>query len=414
MLLHHSLLLCLWHFLAFAKGLSTERDDAKCVDLARRVLGKNSMEFLLIPDANDLNTFVTSRVSVTFDWKHIDVLLNKSCVVQYLVEYGPYKYERSKRESVSSSSQISRPLSAKDTTSFKARLPDDCQVYSAHLIAVLGDGKVMVESKRRRFWPAAHRTSIESFSDAIVLSWPPICSYMTKPWSLQVCHGERQCSKIDLEGESPLHLAHLQSCALHQISIFPYQSDDEADIQRNGDNEPLWSFPDVKTLPKPNFDVVAGHDNLHIKIRQSNCDPEALVAHWRVTHCNHVPKRTTATVESEEEEDDGSGYTDGDDTETDNGDYYYYEHREVSAQSCVNGQYQVSKDGTLLAAIKGLDSCTLYSIDITPTNERGETLQPGEQYGTIHSTLCNEMESEGGSRAFWFEEKKHGSQGKND
>ena len=47
-----------------------------------------------------------------------------------------------------------------------------------------------------------------------------------------------------------------------------------------------------------------------------------------------------------------------------------------------------------MISLSGLAECTLYSLDITPVTAAaaadggGETLQPGEQYGTIHSTLC--------------------------
>ena len=105
--------------------------------------GHDSLEFLLLPDADDLNTFVTTRVGIAFDWRHLDRLLNKTCVDQYLVEYGAHRYEeeaaRSKRESVASSSRVSPPLSP-SSTSFSASLPDDCEVYEAKLIAVVSSG----------------------------------------------------------------------------------------------------------------------------------------------------------------------------------------------------------------------------------------------------------------------------------
>jgi hypothetical protein len=52
-----------------------------------------------------------------------------------------------------------------------------------------------------------------------------------------------------------------------------------------------------------------------------------------------------------------------------------------------------------------LTECTLYSLDITPTAEGGETLQPGEQYGTIHSTLCVNKDTEVEEEEEWFGEQ---------
>ena len=48
----------------------------------------------------------------------------------------------------------------------------------------------------------------------------------------------------------------------------------------------------------------------------------------------------------------------------------------------------------------------LYSVDVSPVDATGHTMQPGEQFGSVHSTLCQagggstmEEEVRGG---FWF------------
>ncbi len=45
----------------------------------------------------------------------------------------------------------------------------------------------------------------------------------------------------------------------------------------------LWSFEGVKTLPRPEFDVKAGHDWLKLRIGQAGCESAAVVDHWRIT-----------------------------------------------------------------------------------------------------------------------------------
>ena len=54
------------------------------------------------------------RLHVKVDWSHMDALIESSgdkwCVGTYLVEYGPHKYERRKRESVSNSADVSPSL----------------------------------------------------------------------------------------------------------------------------------------------------------------------------------------------------------------------------------------------------------------------------------------------------------------
>lgn len=88
-------------FLLLLLALNSILAQETCQELAQTVLEKNSLEFVLIPDEGELNTFTTSHIKVNFVWKHIDQMLNHSCVQAYLIEFGPVKYERWKRESVS-------------------------------------------------------------------------------------------------------------------------------------------------------------------------------------------------------------------------------------------------------------------------------------------------------------------------
>ena len=62
--------------------------------------------------------------------------------------------------------------------------------------------------------------------------------------------------------------------------------------------------------------------------------------------------------------------------------------------------------------LNDLTECTLYSLDITPTGSGGQTLQPGEQYGTIHSTLCREQEMPKEQEEDWFGEQNSAATGK--
>ena len=72
------------------------------------------------------------------------------------------------------------------------------------------------------------------------------------------------------------------------------------------DSEVLWSFAphSTRTLPRPDFDVRAGHDRLRLRIRQPGCEEEAgaAVDHWRITRCTHEPKRAAKRVFGSNEE----------------------------------------------------------------------------------------------------------------
>lgn len=44
--------------------------------------------------------------------------------------------------------------------------------------------------------------------------------------------------------------------------------------------------------------------------------------------------------------------------------------------------------------VRPLKACRLYTIALTPTDDQGDPIQPGEHYTSIHSTLCVPEEAE--------------------
>lgn len=402
----------------------------KCLDLAQSILNRNSPEFVLIPDDSGYNTFITTSVKVNVNWLHIHKLLDSTCIQSYLLEYrqrGEYGKKQSsddhrrisKRETSANDARISPPIQ-NDKTNYVISLPDDCEVYSVSLVLVpkSGAGGQLLYSNPQQFWPAAHRTSVESFSDAIFLSWPPICTYMTKEWRLEICDiAQDDCNVQTLEGNSPTHILRLKSCHSFQLRLLA-STDSNSQSDESSSGNVLWTFNKIHTLPKPNFDLKAGHKSLNIQIQQLGCQPGVQVAHWRITHCRHTHNPETShyknhhddsaaneyTLNLDKLSEDGSG--EGRDHNTmsdidDEEEYYYYDHEEMN--SCINSQYKILDND--IVKLDNLDTCTLYSIDITPTDPGGKILQPGEQYGTIHSTLCGDQDSENN---FWFKEDNRG------
>ena len=100
-----------------------------CLARVSAVVEANSPELLVLPNEEELSAFTTSRLHIKVAWSHIDALLmangDKWCVGSYLVEYGPYKYERHKRETVSSSANVS-PSLGRDKTEFTLIVDDNC------------------------------------------------------------------------------------------------------------------------------------------------------------------------------------------------------------------------------------------------------------------------------------------------
>ena len=76
-------------------------------------------------------------------------------------------------------------------------------------------------SQPRRFWPAAYRTLLDTFSDSAVVAWPAPCSYVTAEWQLEACPDGQtdRCASVRLNGESPIHLAGLQSCKVYHFRL---------------------------------------------------------------------------------------------------------------------------------------------------------------------------------------------------
>ncbi len=444
-------------FLLAVIGAAAATDFAKCKSLTEKVLAKNRPEFVLVPNDRDANTFVTSRVEVSISWSHIDALLDKSCVRFYLLEYGPdpdaVRGGRTKRESVSSSATVSPPIS-KDGggASYAVHLPDDCAVYYARVIVAFTeteqdadrDDSGMSRSQPRTFWPAAHRVRLDSFSDGIVLSWPPACAHATDGWRLAVCAGgdpERSdegggdCHDVSLRGDTPIHLSPLRPCSIYSLDLHSKPRVPTVAKHKGDDWPSLWSFHAVKTLPKPSFDISAGHRDLHLRILQPDCHTDAVVRHWRVTRCDHVPgndeARRKRALEPAASDSDASEYSSGDgesvgnsNSNVDDDDYYYYYDRDDAASSasarCHHelvsaGNHSLDDGATLSVSLTDLSECTLYAVDMTPTDEAGRALQPGEQYGTIHSTLCGHGEGDqgdqgGGGKSFWFDEEGQGGE----
>ena len=59
-------------------------------------------------------------------------------------------------------------------------------------------------SASRRFWPSGRRTTLERFSDGIVLTFPPSCSHMTDGWRMQTCKTNGDDCDIRSEGKKSL------------------------------------------------------------------------------------------------------------------------------------------------------------------------------------------------------------------
>ena len=105
------------------------KDATACLTRVSAVVEANSPELLVLPNEEELSAFTTSRLHIKVAWSHIDALLSangdKWCVGSYLIEYGPYKYERHKRESESSSAEVS-PALGRDKTEYTLILDDNC------------------------------------------------------------------------------------------------------------------------------------------------------------------------------------------------------------------------------------------------------------------------------------------------
>lgn len=395
-----------------------------CRNSVQTILDTNSPEYILIPDNKDLNTFTNTNIQVTVIWNHIHKLLDASCVYQYFVEFSPSDIGtgRHKRESIGLTAEMSPPLS-KDQTNFAKNLTDDCRVYSVKLAVRLNEiGTPMLFSRSREFWPAAHRASVDPYSEAVVVKWPPNCNFMTQDWYIRACTDrpsdeKEECRSMAVRSEVEVHVFGLRPCSVFQIDLLSSEA---------SDGVVLWSFYDVKTLPVPILDIVAGHDRLSLNIRQLGCQKAALVKYWRITHCDQAisssqkkPKlfaRQSVQDTSKSEgwdRDGGSGDGDKSVLEVENGDddgvfldeleddeevatnelYHYDTNIARNSQICTNSIHTFSlQEPEELIVMSNLKRCTDYFINITPINDQGATIQPGEQYATTHWTLCDSQD----------------------
>lgn len=260
------------------------------------------------------------------------------------------------------------------------QLPDDCEVYSVQLVVVprgagAGDGQQqqLLQSLPRRFWPAAHRATLEPFSDSLLLSWPPACALKTAGWRMETCvESDDDCAMQTLNSESPLHIAKLRPCTAFRLRLLSPptagSSEEPAPAGKRGvvgGGETLWTFSKVRTLPRPKFDLKAGHESVRLRIGQEDCKPSDRVLHWRITHCRHQPsdqsrklfggdpdvehEASEYTLDLEKGDSEGSG--DGTLSDLDEEYYYYYdserggEDRTAASDttpSCLNLEHNIS------------------------------------------------------------------------
>ena len=160
----------------------------------------------------------------------------------------------------------------------------------------------------------------------------------------------------------------------------------------------------------------AGHTSLHVTIRQGDdCDAIAVVRFWRVTHCTQAASEEEARKHYYDDDAGVAGSGNGsDDAEDDNDDdeFYYYDEAVKSGKSqahtkCTNKLYTLG-EGRTDFMIEGLSECTMYTVDLSPADASGHVLQPGEDYGSVHSTFCSQKNhgSSDQSSNFFFENTK--------
>ena len=169
-------------------------------------------------------------------------------------------------------------------------------------------------------------------------------------------------------------------------------------------------------------------------MQNGECDKKALVQHWRVLYCEHEEDEHDNEVLPNHEnkiektlsqmkvanhnkrhligvEGSGSAISDSDDEDTAAGGMEYYEDNDnlvngkLSTSPCVNHLYDISaSNGKIL--IRNLKECTLYTVDVSPADATGRAIQPSEQFGSVHSTLCpvgvGGPNEDGESSGFWF------------
>ena len=326
-------------------------------------------------------------------------------------------------------------------------------VIPAVVVKIPGKSDDLITSQRRKFWPAAYRTVLDVYSDSAIVSWPPACSYMTNQWNLEACpivtsgtyhqpdtesrdslrkdKPEYSCINLDLSAESAVHIANLLPCKLYQFRLKALYG-------------LLWTFAPSRTLPTPQVDAKSSTNSIQLTITQNgDCDERALVHHWRVLYCEHEDDEHDNEIflgnNNKIEKDlfrmkadssnkrhlfdvDGSGAAISDDEDNIVGGMEYYEDnnyvevgihpRTSPISSCRSHLYDISSSKGKIK-IDHLKECTLYTVDVSPVDASGHTMQPSEQFGSVHSTLCpvgvatipssNENDQE--SNSFWFNDQ---------
>ena len=168
-------------------------------------------------------------------------------------------------------------------------------------------------------------------------------------------------------------------------------------------------------MPKPEVEVKSDHTSLHVTIKQGDdCDANAIVKHWRVTHCTQAASEEDARKHYYDEDShvagsgNGGGGDDSDDDNSDDDEFYYYDEAAKSGKGqshtkCSNKLYTLT-EGKKDFTIDGLSECTMYTVDLSPADASGHVLQPGEDYGSVHSTFCmNKNQAKDQSSNFFFE-----------
>jgi hypothetical protein len=93
---------------------------------------------------------------------------------------------------------------------------------------------------------------------------------------------------------------------------------------------------------------------------------------------------------------EGSGSIISDDEDTGSEMEYYEdnghlgndeEQEQATSSSCRSHMYDISTSKGKIT-IENLKECTLYTVDVSPVDASGHTIQPSEQFGSVHSTLC--------------------------
>jgi hypothetical protein len=351
-------------------GLTNEA--VSCLEAVEIILESNAPQVMAIPVGNDINTYTSSRVRLSVSWSNIDSLLKsakaKACITSYFIEYSVSSTIDESPDHVQHSPAIDRAK-----TEHSLLVEDDCRLYTI-LVGIVPnnqiqeDRKKLLYSRPRTTWPSGRHTVVNVFSTSAIFYWPPTCSHVISPtWQMESCPWDVDrrrhpaCSRDTLRrGDGVGHhiVENLTPCQRYHFRLRAPPSWREA-VPRPG--EVLWAFQAGQTLPQPQIEALAGHKHLRILIDQgAKCAESAVIMNWRVTVC-HTGEEAVA----------GNG---------------------SSMHKCINQLHQLTKADLARhrqqLVIRPLEECTLYSVAISPADDDGHPLQPGERYTSVHSTLC--------------------------